>query len=253
MGPDGRRPVCQWPPTEPDGSTGCDNPRVTSLADRRDRLDRSRLYLVAGALPGARSLADVLAPALAGGVDVFQLREKDAGDADLLAAAAVARELCTAAGALFILNDRPDLVAATGADGAHVGQDDMPIARARELAGPDVLIGRSTHSPAQVDAAHAEGADYLGVGPVHATPTKPGRAAVGLELVAYAAGAATRPWFAIGGIDTGTIDGVTGAGAPRAAVVRAITAASDPRAAAAALRARLTGVPLPAPAGPVRG
>lgn len=220
---------------------------------RRERLDRARLYLVAGARPAGRPLADVLAPALAGGVDVFQLREKDAADADLLAAAAVARELCAAAGALFILNDRPDLVVAAGADGAHVGQDDLPIARARDLAGPGALIGRSTHSPAQVDAAHADGADYLGVGPVHATPTKPGRPAVGLDLVTYAAGAATRPWFAIGGIDADTIAAVTAAGAPRAAVVRAITDAADPRAVAAGLRAALEAVPLPEPAGAPRG
>lgn len=240
------------PPTRTDRRVAT-IPRVTSLADRRDRLDRARLYLVCGARPGGRALADVLAPALAGGVDVFQLREKDAGDADLIAAAAIARELCDAAGALFILNDRPDLVAATGADGAHVGQDDLPVARARELAGPQALVGRSTHSPAQVDAAHADGADYLGVGPVHATPTKPGRPAVGLELVTYAAGAATRPWFAIGGIDAGTIDAVAGASAPRAAVVRAITDAADPRAVAAALRAVLATVPLPASAGAAHG
>ena len=226
---------------------------MTPSTERRERLDRARLYLVAGARPGGRPLADVLEPALAGGVDVFQLREKDAADDALLAAARIARELCTAAGALFILNDRPDLVAATGADGAHVGQDDMPIARARELAGPGALIGRSTHDPGQVDAAHADGADYLGVGPVHATPTKPGRPAVGLDLVAYAAATATRPWFAIGGIDAATIGAVAAAGACRAAVVRAITDAADPRAAAATLRAVLETVPLPQPAGAAHG
>jgi thiamine-phosphate pyrophosphorylase len=226
---------------------------VSPSNERRERLARARLYLVAGARPGGRPLAEVLEPALAGGVDVFQLREKDASDDDLLAAAGVARELCTAAGALFILNDRPDLVAATGADGAHVGQDDMPVARARELAGPGALIGRSTHSPAQVDAAHSGGADYLGVGPVHATPTKPGRAAVGLDLVTYAAAHATRPWFAIGGIGPDTIGAVTAAGALRAAVVRAITDAADPRAVAAGLRAALETVPLPAPAGAAHG
>ncbi len=226
---------------------------MSLLADRRERLGRARLYLVSGSWPGGRELADVLAPALAGGVDVFQLRAKDAPDADLLAAASVARELCSQAGALLILNDRPDLVLAAGADGAHVGQDDMPLDRARELAGPDALIGRSTHTPAQVDDAHAAGADYLGVGPVHATPTKPGRAAVGLELVAYAARSASHPWFAIGGIDAGTIGAVTGAGAARAAVVRAITDAPDPRAVAVTLRAALQRVPLPSPAGSAHG
>ena len=226
---------------------------MSALSDRRDRLDGARLYLVCGARPGGRGLAEVLRPALAGGVDVFQLREKEAGEDDLLAAAEIARELCAAAGALFILNDRPELVARTGADGAHVGQDDMTVQRARELAGPHALIGRSTHTPAQVDDAVATGADYLGVGPVHATPTKPGRPAVGVDLVAYAAGAATRPWFAIGGIDAETIGAVTAAGAGRAAIVRAITEAAEPRAVAASLRAALEQVPLPATIGSSHG
>ena len=218
--------------------------RVSALSDRRDRLDGARLYLVCGAQPGGRALADVLEPALAGGVDVFQLREKDASEEGLLAAAQVARELCAAAGALFILNDRPELVVQAGAEGALVGQDDMTVQRARELAGPHALIGRSTHTPAQVDDAVATGADYLGVGPVHATPTKPGRPAVGLDLVAYAARTTARPWFAIGGIDADTIGAVAAAGAGRAAVVRAITEAADPRAVAASLRAALEQVPL---------
>ena len=226
---------------------------MSVLSDRRDRLDGARLYLVCGAQPGGRALADVLAPALAGGVDVFQLRDKDAPQDELLAAAAVASGLCRAAGALFIINDRPELVVAAGADGAHVGQDDMTVGRARELAGPDALIGRSTHTPSQVDEAVAAGADYLGVGPVHATPTKPGRPPVGLELVAYAARACSRPWFAIGGIDADTIGAVTAAGAPRAAVVRAITEAADPRAVAALLRAQLERNALPAPAGSPNG
>jgi thiamine-phosphate pyrophosphorylase len=172
----------------------------------------------------------VLAPALRGGVDVFQLRCKDATDEEILAAAEVAREWCEVADALFIINDRPDLVAATGADGVHIGQDDTPVAEARQLAGPDALVGLSTHSPEQVDAAHAAGVDYLGVGPVHVTPTKPGRPAVGTELVTYAARNATLPWFAIGGVDTDTIDPVMLAGANRVAVVRAITEAPDPEA-----------------------
>ncbi len=226
---------------------------MSVLSDRRDRLDGARLYLVCGARPGGRALAEVLEPALAGGVDVFQLREKDAADEDLLAAAEIARELCAAAGSLFILNDRPELVTRVGADGAHVGQDDMTVQRARELAGPHALIGRSTHTEAQVDDAVATGADYLGVGPVHATPTKPGRPAVGLELVTYAARTAARPWFAIGGIDAGTIGPVTAAGAGRAAVVRAITDAADPSAVATSLRAALSQVPLPGVAGASHG
>ena len=228
-------------------------PVVSALSHRRELLDGARLYLVCGAHPGGHPLAAVLEPALAGGVDVFQLREKDASEEGLLAAAQVARELCAAAGALFILNDRPELVVQAGADGAHVGQDDMTVQRARELAGPHALIGRSTHTPAQVDDALVTGADYLGVGPVHATPTKPGRPAVGLDLVEYAARTAVRPWFAIGGIHAGTIGAVTAAGAGRAAVVRAITEADDPCAVATALRAALSQVPLPAAAGASHG
>jgi thiamine-phosphate pyrophosphorylase len=206
-----------------------------SLSERRARLARARLYLVCDAAPGGRPLADVLVPALRGGVDVFQLRMKDpADDATVLAAAAIAREACAAAGALFVLNDRPDLVAAAGADGAHVGQDDLPIARARELAGPEALIGQSTHDPAQVDGG--AGADYLGVGPVHATPTKPGRPAVGLDLVAYAAAHATVPFFAIGGVDAENVGAVLAAGARRICVVRAIATAADPEGAARRLR-----------------
>jgi thiamine-phosphate pyrophosphorylase len=212
------------------------------LSERRARLAAARLYLVCDAAPGGRPLADVLVPALRGGVDLFQLRMKGADDGAVLAAAAVAREACAAAGALFILNDRPDLVAAAGADGAHVGQDDLPLARARELAGDDRLIGQSTHSPAQVDAG--AGADYLGVGPVNATPTKPGRPAVGVDLVAYAAAHAALPCFAIGGLDEATLGAALSAGATRVAIVRAIAEAADPEAAARSLRAAVDATPL---------
>ncbi len=137
----------------------------------------------------------------------------------------------------LILNDRPDLVAEAGADGVHVGQDDAAVPQARALIGPDRILGLSTHSPAQVDAAAGEPEiDYIGVGPVHATPTKPGRPAVGLDLVRYAAAHAATPFFAIGGIDAGNLAAVRGAGATRIAVVRAITDAPDPEAAARALR-----------------
>jgi thiamine-phosphate pyrophosphorylase len=205
--------------------------------DRLRRLSEAHLYLVCGLRPGGRALPDVLAAALDGGVDVVQLRDKDAADVELVAAAAVARGLCDRAGALLILNDRPDLVGAAQADGCHVGQDDVPVARARELAGPDAIVGLSTHTPAQVDAAR--GADYLGVGPVHATPTKPGRPAVGLDLVRHAAEHAAVPFFAIGGIEPGDVASVVEAGARRVAVVRAIADAPDPRAAAAKLRTAL--------------
>jgi thiamine-phosphate pyrophosphorylase len=179
----------------------------------------------------------VLEPALRGGIDVFQLRDKHASDDELLRAAETARALCERHGALFVVNDRPDIAVAAGADGVHLGQDDMPIAQAREIVGADVLIGRSTHSPGQVDGAH--GADYIGVGPVHATPTKLGRPAVGLDLVRYAAAHAGVPFFAIGGIDSTNIAMVVAAGATRAAVVRAIGDAANPEATARELRAAL--------------
>jgi thiamine-phosphate pyrophosphorylase len=200
---------------------------MSLLERRRQRLAHARLYLVCDARPGGRPLEDVLAPALRGGVDVFQLRCKDATDEEILAAAAGAREWCEVAGALFILNDRPDLVAAAGADGVHVGQDDAPVAEARRIAGPDALVGLSTHTPEQIDAGTTT-ADYIGVGPVHATPTKPGRVPVGLDLVTYAARNATVPWFAIGGVDEANLDAVMTAGANRAAVVRAIAESPDP-------------------------
>lgn len=207
----------------------------TALTARRERLERARLYLVCSTRPGERTLEGVLRAALAGGVDVVQLRDKAASDDELLAAAAVARVLCDEAGALLIVNDRPDLVAPAGADGCHVGQEDMTPAQARELAGPDALVGRSTHFPDEVDSP--DGADYIGVGPVFATPTKPGRPAVGVELVRFAAFHAAVPFFAIGGIDAANVAEVVAAGARRIAVVRAIADAADPCAAAGALRA----------------
>jgi thiamine-phosphate pyrophosphorylase len=195
------------------------------------------LYFVADRAGMARALDG----ALAGGVDLFQLRDKDATDDELLAAAHDARERCHAAGALFLLNDRPDLAAACGADGVHVGQDDMPVAGAREIVGPDAIVGLSTHSIEQARAGSAGGADYIAVGPVHATPTKEGRPAIGVEPVRYAAAHVSLPWFAIGGIDPGTVGAVVQAGAQRIVVVRAIADADDPEAAARALRAAMNG------------
>ncbi len=143
------------------------------------------------------------------------------------------RAAADAHGALFILNDRPDLVEACDADGVHVGQDDGTPAQARATVGPDRIVGRSTHAPAQADAADADpDVDYLAVGPVHATPTKPGRPAAGLEYVNYAASTVSKPWFAIGGLDANTLPAALEAGATRAVVVRAITEAPDPEAAA---------------------
>ena len=202
------------------------------LVDRRERLRRARLYLVVEA-----AAEPVLGPALRGGVDMVQLRDKDAPDDEILRAAAVFRALCHEHGALFWLNDRPDLVRAAGADGVHLGQDDMPVAEAREQLGPDLLIGLSTHSPGQFDAALASEADQLSVGPVWETPTKAGRPAAGLDFVRHAAEhGGDAPWFAIGGIDAANVAEVVGAGARRVVVVRAIRDAADPQAAARSLR-----------------
>jgi thiamine-phosphate pyrophosphorylase len=211
--------------------------------ERRARLRDARLYLVCGAAGDGRGdLRAFLDAALRGGVDVVQLREKDRsfGDEALLEAARAFRAACDAHGALFVLNDRPNLAAAAHADGVHVGQDDMPVAEARALVGEDVLLGRSTHTPAQVDDAAVADVDYFAVGPVHATPTKPGRPAVGLALIRHAARAPRAvPWFAIGGIDPSNVAAVIGAGATRIVVVRALTEAADPEATARALRGAL--------------
>ena len=220
--------------------------------DRRARLQRARLYLVCPARPGGRDVGPLLRAALGGGVDVVQLRDKEAGDAELVDAADDFRAACREHGALFVLNDRPDLAAECGADGVHLGQDDVPVPEARALVGEGLLIGLSTHTPEQVDAAPPE-ADYLGVGPVHTTPTKPGRPAVGLDLVRHAAAHARVPFFAIGGIDPGNVDAVVAAGASRVAVVRAVVEAGDPSAAARALRAAAERQPLPEATGASRG
>jgi len=201
--------------------------------DLHARLRAARLYLVCDVLDDA-----FLNAALSGGVDVLQLRAKHADDATLLAAGRRFAAAAAAHDGLFVLNDRPDLVDAVGADGVHVGQDDVAVEDARALIGPERLVGLSTHSPAQVDAAR--GVDYIGVGPVYATPTKPGRPAVGTALVAYAADHARVPFFAIGGIDATTLTPVRAAGAERVAVVRAVTQAQDPAGAARALRVALT-------------
>ncbi|MFI5009775.1 MAG: thiamine phosphate synthase [Solirubrobacterales bacterium] len=215
------------------------------------RLSKARLYLVCDTRPGGRELTDVLSAAIRGGVDVVQLREKRMDDATLTPVVRGAVELCARlqAGVLLLVNDRPAVALAAGADGVHVGQDDMPVAEVRALVGEDLLIGLSTHAPAEIDAAMAGGGpsgggplvDYIGVGPIHATPTKPGRAAVGLELVRYAAEHATRPFFAIGGIDAGNVEAVLAAGATRVAVVRAIAEAPHPELEARALRETLDG------------
>ncbi len=181
---------------------------------------------------------------IAGGVDIVQLREKrDILREDpyerrfMLEAAGHAAGCASELGALLIVNDRPELAAEVRADGVHVGQDDMPVAEVREIVGPDMLIGLSTHTPQEIDAVDPDLVDYIGVGPVHATPTKPGRPAVGLELVRYAATHARVPFFAIGGLDAGNVGEVIAAGAARVCVLRALAKTKDPeRATRAAAR-----------------
>jgi thiamine-phosphate pyrophosphorylase len=204
--------------------------------NRRERLAAARLYLCTPDRPDLAEFADA---ALAGGVDVIQLREKGIEARDELERLAVLKAACERYGALLAVNDRADVALAAGADVLHLGQDDLPIPWARRIVGDDVVIGRSSHSPAQADAAAVEpGVDYFCTGPCWPTPTKPGRPAAGLELVRYvAAQPGTRPWFAIGGIDESRLDEVTNAGATRIVVVRAITEAPDPKEAARRLRA----------------
>jgi thiamine-phosphate pyrophosphorylase len=204
------------------------------MSNRHQRLAQARLYLVCDAQSDA-----FIDAALRGGVDIVQLRCKDAPYAEVISAAERFAAVCRRRGALFIVNDRPDLAAACGADGVHVGQDDAPIAQARAAVGDDRIVGLSTHSPAQIDAAGSAGVDYIGVGPVYATPTKPGRPAVGVELVSYAAAHADLPWFAIGGINPSNIGAVVGAGAERVVVVRALTQSANPELTASVLQTAL--------------
>jgi thiamine-phosphate pyrophosphorylase len=200
--------------------------------DRRNRLSDAPLYLVCDERPDG-----FLDAALKGGVDIIQLRIKRGSEEEILAAAARFKRVCADHGALFVLNDSPELALAADADGVHLGQEDTSVALAREIVGGERLVGLSTHTAEQVLAAG--GADYIGVGPVHETPTKPGRPAVGLELVRFAAHAAGVPFFAIGGIEIDNVERVRDAGASRVAVVRALTEASDPERAARTLRAAL--------------
>ena len=202
----------------------------------RERLSRSHLYLVLEARPHGEDPRPLLAAALRGGVDVVQLREKAFEDEVLVAAAEPFRAACDEHGALFVLNDRPDLVEACGADGVHVGRNDTPIEQARALVGPDRLIGLSASTVEEL--GDVAGADYVGV-TAFATPTKDDAVAGGLELLRVAAHTLTVPWFAIGGIELSNVFEVADAGAPGVAVVRAIRDAEDPEAAARLLRAAL--------------
>lgn len=194
----------------------------------RSLLADSRLYLVCDARP-----AEWLRVAVRGGVDIVQLRDKTLDDDGLIEASAAFRD-CGAK--LFILNDRPDLVEACGADGVHVGQEDMTPAEARAIVGPERIVGRSTHSPEQGAAADADpDVDYIAVGPVHETPTKPGRPAAGPDYVRWAAANVRKPWFAIGGLDATNLPEIRELGADRIVVVRAITEAENPERAARGL------------------
>jgi thiamine-phosphate pyrophosphorylase len=203
-------------------------------------LREARLYLCTDGRRDRGDLAEFLDAALGGGVDIVQLREKGLEARDELALLGVVADAARKHGALWAVNDRADLALAAGAVVLHLGQDDLPVPVARRIVGAGPLVGRSTHDRAQVDAADAEpGVDYFCVGPTWPTPTKPDRPAPGLDLLRHAAAAATRPWFAIGGIDLDRLDEVVEAGARRVVVVRAITGADDPAAAAKAFRSRL--------------
>ena len=193
--------------------------------NRQHLLKTAKLYLVTAPAPDL--LARVEA-SLAGGLTLVQYRDKQNNDVDRLAMAQQMCQLCHHYGALFILNDRVDLALAVGADGVHLGQQDVSVALARQILGSQKIVGKSTTNPEEMERALKEGADYIGVGPVYETPTKAGKAAAGLEYVRHAAKHATVPWFAIGGIDSSNIDDVLAAGAPAIAIVRAIMSADNP-------------------------
>jgi len=202
----------------------------------RSKIDAARIYLVCG---GRTDLADFLDTVLGAGVGIVQLREKELEAKPILELADVFRDRCDSYGVPFIVNDRADLALAARADGVHLGQDDLPVEEARRVLGRYAIVGRSTHDPAQFRRALTEDIDYVVAGPVHVTPTKPGRPAAGIDLIRRAAKEATKPWFAIGGIDRETIGEVRDAGATRVVVVRAITTAPDPAGAVRELLANL--------------
>jgi thiamine-phosphate pyrophosphorylase len=228
---------------------------VLSTTKISNGLSSARLYLCTDARKDRGDFGQFVDAAFAGGVDIIQLRDKTIEAAEELELLAVLKEAAERHGRLWAVNDRADIAVLSGAPVFHIGQKDLPLAAARTLLNGNAAIGLSSHAPEQVDAALAAaagpaGLDYFCVGPVWATPTKPGRAAVGLELVKYAAAAAGAagqegqadggvPWFAIGGIDHSNVEQVVEAGARRIVVVRAITEADDPAAAAASLLAAL--------------
>jgi thiamine-phosphate pyrophosphorylase len=204
------------------------------VATPADLLAGRRLYLCTGDRP---DLEPFLAACIAGGVDLVQLREKHLEARPLVARARLALRVCRGLGVPFVLNDRPDLALEVGADGVHVGQDDVSPATCRRILGPGAIVGLSTHAPTEWDAAAGEPADYLSAGPVVPTPTKPGRPGTGLGYLGHAAASGeTRPWFVTGGATPDTVADMAAAGARRFVVVRWLTEAGDPRAAARQLR-----------------
>jgi thiamine-phosphate pyrophosphorylase len=212
--------------------------------DERARLAEARLYLCTDARRSRGDLMPFLDAVLSAGVDIIQLREKGLEAGEELRLLEVFADACRRHGRLLAVNDRADVALAAGADVLHLGQDDLPVPTARAILGPAPVIGLSSHSPAQADAAATTpGVDYFCAGPVWTTPTKPGRPATGTGLLEHVAGSAPdRPWFAIGGISLARLDEVLGAGATRVVVVRAITEADDPAAAAASFTRRLRAV-----------
>ena len=192
---------------------------------RLQLLDNSNLYLVTSPTDNLLAVVDA---ALQGGLTLVQYRDKEADDNIRLAQAQRLCQLCHQYGALFIVNDRVDIALAVDADGVHLGQQDIPITLAREVLGFQKIVGRSTTNPDEMAAAIAEGADYIGVGPVYATPTKPDKKPAGLEYIKYAASNCPIPWYAIGGVDVSNLQEVLNAGATKVAVVRAIMQADKP-------------------------
>ena len=211
------------------------------MPDPRSALADARLYLCTDSRARQGDLVQFLDAVLGAGVDIVQLREKGLEAADEIRLLEVFADAARRHGRLFAVNDRADVALAVAAPVLHLGQDDLPVPIARRIVGDAPVIGRSTHDPAQFDAADAEaGVDYLCAGPTWATPTKPGRPAAGVELLQHAARVASRPWFAIGGIESlDRLDEVIAHGARRVVVVRAITEADDPAAATRAFAERL--------------
>ncbi|MCQ6252707.1 thiamine phosphate synthase [Streptomyces malaysiensis] len=217
---------------------------MSTTATAHESLADARLYLCTDARKRQGDLPEFLDAVLGAGVDIVQLRDKEMEAAEELEHLRVFADACRRHGKLLAVNDRADVAHAIGSDVLHLGQGDLPVPAARAILGEDVLIGRSTHAEAEVDAAAVQpGVDYFCTGPCWPTPTKPGRPAPGLPLVRHAAALGTdRPWFAIGGIDASNLDQVLEAGARRIVVVRAITAADDPAAATADLAKRVRAV-----------